>query len=128
MTEFETLPKTTITEKPFGDGEIVFTIEQDDLLGETVLIDLHPMHLANMCKRASIASDRDREAQQTIAALKRRLKVLAERIEYLRHHLANCSDSKHADLTFEQDYALATAQIAAEFLAESGIEYEAIEA
>ena len=70
MTEFETLPKTTITEKPFGDGEIVFTIEQDNLLGDTALIDLHPMHLASMCKRASIASDRSRATRW--ASAKRR--------------------------------------------------------
>lgn len=123
MIEFATLPKTIITEKPFGDGETVFTIEQDNLLGETVLVDLHPIHLRHMCKQAAIASDRVKHSEQTIAALKRRLDALARRIEFLRHYLVNLSDDAHADLDFEQSYAAATAALAEEFMIESGMEF-----
>ena len=60
----------------------------------------------------------DPTAQQTIATLTRRLLVLTGRIDHLAYWLTHHSDSKHADLSYEQDYAIATADIAEEFCAE----------
>ena len=60
----------------------------------------------------------DPQAQKTIAMLTRRLLVVRERVDHMAYWLANHSDSKHADLSYEQTYATATADIAGEFCAE----------
>ena len=63
----------------------------------------------------------DQQSQRTIVALKRRLETLFDRIDFLHDWLCNHSDTRHADLTFEQTYATATLDIAREFMLESGI-------
>lgn len=50
--------------------------------------------------------------------LGRRLHVLHGRIEHLSHWLHNLSDSKHANLSYEQTYSLATCEIADAFVAD----------
>ncbi len=52
------------------------------------------------------------------AELGRRLHVLHGRIEHLSHWLHNLSDSKHANLSYEQTYSLATCEIADAFVAD----------
>lgn len=81
----------------------------------TVLI--HPWQLRAVCEQFGIIAS-DPQAAKTIATLTRRLLVLNERIDHLADYLANHSDSKHANLTYEQSYARATADIATEFCAE----------
>ena len=58
----------------------------------------------------------DAQAQKT--TLTRRLLVLRDRVDHLAYWLATHSDNKHADLSYEQTYATATADIAGEFCAE----------
>lgn len=81
----------------------------------TVLI--HPWQLRAVCEQFEIIAS-DPQTSKTIAALSRRLNVLRDRIDFLADWLANNSDSEHADLTYEQTYARATADIATEFCAE----------
>lgn len=50
--------------------------------------------------------------------MQRRLLVLRDRIDELAGYLCKHSDHKHADLSYEMTYANATADIAAEFVAE----------
>ena len=54
--------------------------------------------------------------------MQRRLLVLRDRIDELADYLCKHSDHKHADLSYEMTYANATADIAAEFVAELGSE------
>lgn len=82
---------------------------------ETVLV--HPWQLRAVCEQFGIIAA-DQQAARTIATLTRRLRVLADRIDTLAAYLSNHSDHKHADLNFEMTYANATADIAAEFVAE----------
>ena len=58
------------------------------------------------------------KAAKEIATLQRRMLVLRDRIDHLAEYLALHSDSQHADLSYEQTYATATADIADEFCAE----------
>ena len=82
---------------------------------ETVM--LHPWQLRAVCEKFGLTAS-DQQAANTIATLTRRLLVMRERIDHLAHWLANHSDSQHADLSYEQTYATATADIAGEFCAE----------
>jgi hypothetical protein len=77
----------------------------------------HPWQLRAVCEQFGIIAS-DPTAYKTIATLTRRLLALYDRVDHLADFLANHSDSKHADLTYEQTYARATADIAAEFCAE----------
>ena len=89
-------------------------LEQDT--GGTInRVYLHPAHLRHLAEVMGLTETGDQQACKTIAALTRRLLVLTDRTEYLAHWLANHSDSKHADLSYEQIYSKATADIAAEY-------------
>lgn len=81
----------------------------------TVLI--HPWQLRAVCEQFGIIAS-DPQAAKTIATLTRRLHLLHDRIDFLADWLANNSDSEHADLSYEQTYSRATADIAEEFCAD----------
>jgi hypothetical protein len=81
---------------------------------------LHPRQLRAVCEKFGVFEPSDPQAQRTIATLTRRLLVLRDRIGHLGEYLALHSDSQHADLSYEQTYATATADIADEFCAELG--------
>ena len=104
-----------------GDGLIVLT---QDNCGNVDSVAIHPMHLRYMAEKMGLIESSDPKAQKTIATLTRQLLALRERIDYLAGWLANHSDHKHADLSYELTYATATADIAEEFcydLGEHGI-------
>ena len=81
----------------------------------TVLI--HPWQLRAVCEQFGIIAA-DPQTAKTITTLTRRLQLLRDRIDFLADYLANNSDSKHVDLSYEQTYARATADIADEYCAE----------
>ena len=85
---------------------------------EAATILLSPWQLRAVCERFDLVGTSDPKAAKTIATLTRRLLVLHERIHHMAYWLANHSDSKHADLSYVQTYATATADIADEFCAE----------
>lgn len=95
-----------------------FIILRQEDCGNTESVAIHQMHLRYMAEKFGLIETCDPEASKTIAVLKRRLTVLHERIEFLQDHLANHSDHKHADLSYEVTYATATLDIANEFCAE----------
>lgn len=78
---------------------------------------LHPWQLRAVCEEFGVIAT-DGAAHKTIATLTRRLLALQGRIGFLADYLANHSDHKHADLSYETTYARATADIADEFCAE----------
>ena len=91
---------------------------ENDSMGDCYAVDLHPIHLRHIAEKMGLGELNDAQAQKTIATLTRRLLVLHERIDHMAYWLANHGDSKHADLSYEQTYATATADIAGEFCAE----------
>jgi hypothetical protein len=92
-------------------------LEQDSG-GNGSRVYIHLIHLRYLAEKAGLTAQGDQEAQKAIATLTRRLLVLNGRIGHLADWLANHSDHKHADLSYELTYASATADIAAEFCAD----------
>ena len=98
-----------------GDGLILF---EQDSSGNIDRVAIHPVQLRYMAEKMGLMESSAPQTQKTIATLTRRLLVLRERTDHMAYWLANHSDSKHADLLYEQTYATATADIADEFCAE----------
>lgn len=102
------------------DGDQI-NLEQESGCGEVSLLTLHRWQLAPLAELMGIVKAMpDGKSQKTITTLTRRLNLLRDRIDFLADYLANHSDSKHADLSYEQTYARASADIAAEYCAELG--------
>lgn len=99
-----------------AQGPAIMLTQQDDYSEPSTVL-LHPWQLRAVCEQFGIIAS-DSQAAKTIATLTRRLLVLRHRIDHLADFLANHSDSKHADLSYEQTYATATVDIADEFCAE----------
>ncbi|TCT09479.1 hypothetical protein [Paralcaligenes ureilyticus] len=104
--------KIELIEDGIGDGLIVLEQDSSDNIGS---ITIHPVHLRYMAEKFGLVQTSDPQAQKTIATLTRRLCLLRDRIDHLADWLATYSDSRHADLTYEQTYAWATAEMADEF-------------
>jgi hypothetical protein len=98
------------------DGDTI-NLEQDMGCGEVSRIDLHPMHLRLLCVEAGLFRG-DADAWREVEKLSRRVRLLAQRINHLGEYLCVHSDADHADLTYEQTYATATADLADEFVAD----------
>lgn len=100
-----------------NQGKAIMLTQPADNYDEPGTVLIHPWQLRAVCEQFGIIAS-DPQAEKTIATLTRRLMVLRDRIDHLADFLANHSDSKHADLSFEQTYATATAEIADEFCKE----------
>ena len=111
MTTFtDTIPHLSIEVLPGG----LIRLENESM-GDSYAVDLHPLHLRHIAEKMGLVESSDPQAQKTIATLQRRLLLLRDRIDHLGEYLALHSDSRHADLSYEQTYATATADIAEEF-------------
>lgn len=99
-----------------ADGRLIM-LEQDSC-GNISSVAIHPVHVRHLAEKLGLTHLADPTAQRTIASLTRRIRVLADRIESLHDFLINHSDTKHADLTWEQTYSKATLDSADEFIAE----------
>ena len=91
---------------------------ENESMGDCYAVDIHPMHLRLLVEKMGLVELSDLQAQKTIATLTHRLNVMRERVDHMAYWLANHSDSQHADLSYEQTYATATADIAEQFCAE----------
>lgn len=98
-------------------GRAIMLTQPADNYDDPGAVLVHPWQLRAVCEQFGIIAS-DPQAEKTIATLTRRLLSMRDRVNHLAHFLANHSDSKHADLSYEQTYATATADIAAEFCAE----------
>ena len=114
--ERDNIPELNIELMDDKQGSLIL-LEQDSG-GNLDRVAIHPIHLRYMAEKFGLIETSDPLAQKTIAMLTRRLHLLRNRIDFLADWLANNSDSKHADLSYEQTYARATADIAGEFCAE----------
>lgn len=95
-------------------------LENNDC-GVSYAVDIHPTQLRYLAEKAGLIRDMcaiDADLMRRIATLKRRMLVLKTRIKYLGSYLCVNSDSEHADLSYEQGYAIATADICDEFCAD----------
>ncbi len=100
-----------------SQGRAIMLTQPADNYDEPGSVLIHPWQLRAVCEQFGIIAA-DQQAAKTIATLQRRLLVLADRIDTLANYLSNHSDHKHADLDYELTYSNATADIAAEFVAE----------
>ena len=98
-------------------GEVTIRLEQD-CCGNVDRVDIQPLHVRYIAEKIGLIETSDPQAAKTIAKLERRLLMLRDRIDHIADWLVNHSDSEHANLSYEQTYATATADIAAEFCAE----------
>ncbi len=97
-------------------GPAVMLTQQEGIEdAETIII--HPWQLVAACQHLGLTAS-DPKAAKEIATLQRRMLALRDRIDHLAEYLAMHSDSRHADLSYEQTYATVTADIAEEFCAE----------
>lgn len=118
------IPGLKIERADNENGDSLITLKQDDACGNIEIVVLHPIHVRYLAEHMGLLEMADRQSQKTIAAMKRRLEALYDRIEFLHDFLCNHSDNKHADLSFEQGYAAATVDIGYEYLIESGVSPE----
>ena len=98
-------------------GRAILLTQPADNYDDPGTVLMHPWQLRAVCEQFGIIAS-DPQAAKTITTLTRRLNLLRDRIDFLADYLANHSDSKHADLSYEQTYATATADIAAEYCIE----------
>ncbi len=94
-------------------GKAIMLTQQDDY-DEPATVLVHPWQLHAVCEQFGIITS-DPQAAKTIAALQRRMVGLHERIEALADWMANYSDHKHADLTYETTQINALADLAREW-------------
>jgi hypothetical protein len=110
----ETIPDLTIS----TTTDDLIELEQQNGLDDPDRIRIHPLHLRLMAERLGLVPTGDAAAARTVATMTRRLHLLRGRIAHLAEWLTLHSDHEHADLSYEQNYARATADIADEFCAE----------
>lgn len=99
-----------------NQGKAIMLTQPADNYDEPGTVLIHPWQLRAVCEQFGIIAS-DPQAAKTIATLTRRLMVLNERVNHLASYLTNQS-GKDAGLTYAHSYAMATADIAAEFCAE----------
>jgi hypothetical protein len=100
-----------------GESDGLILLEQSNG-GNIDRVAIHPIHVRHMAEKMGLMETSDPTARKTIATLTRRLLALNDRIVHIAYWLTNHSDSKHADLSYEQTYAMATADTAEEFCAD----------
>lgn len=115
----ESIPELKIELMDDPEGSLIL-LEQDSG-GNLDRLAIHPIHLRYMAEKFGLIESSDPLAHKTIATLTRRLHLLRDRVDFLADYLATNSDSEHADLSYEQTYARATADIASEFCAELAV-------
>lgn len=102
-----------------SEGQDIFLSQQDGSgCNEPSVVILAPWQLRALGEQFGLVEASDPQAAKTIATLQRRMLVLEKRIAHLADYLCTCSDSEHANLDYEVDYAASTAEIAAEFIAD----------
>jgi hypothetical protein len=83
---------------------------------------IHPLHLRYMAERLGMLGSPDQQVQTVIGILSRRLCVLRGRLEHMEKFLVKHSDCESIDLPHLHTYATATAEIAAAFCADLGLQ------
>ena len=100
-----------------NQGKAIMLTQPADNYDEPGTVLIHPWQLRAVCEQFGIIAS-DPQAAKTIATLKRRMEMLRDRIAHLHDYLANHSDHRHADLSYEVAYATACIDLADEFCAD----------
>ncbi|MDP3520684.1 MAG: hypothetical protein Q8S02_08685 [Hydrogenophaga sp.] len=98
-------------------GDAIMLTQSEDGFNEPNTVVLHPWQLRAVCEQFGIIAS-DPQAAKTIATLQRRMLGLHERIRALFDWMAEHSDHKHADLTYETTQLLALLDLANEWVAD----------
>jgi hypothetical protein len=100
-----------------SQGKAIMLTQPADNYDDPSCVLIHPWQLRAVCEQFAIVAS-DPQAEKTIATLKRRMEMLRDRIAHLHNYLANHSDHRHSDLTWEVTYATACIELADEFCAD----------
>lgn len=125
----EELPHLNI--ELMANGCLLLTCPDWQGNGDSVLT-VHPVQLRFMAEKLGLvrevsASDAEiirtlrgqlADSVRTVNTLVRRMRVIKARVDHLGEWLCTKSDSEHADLSYEMDYANATCDINDEFCAD----------
>lgn len=94
---------------------------ENESMGDSYMVDIHPIqlrHLAEIMGLLREVSASEADTMRTVVELQRRLLALKDRIDHLGEYLALHSDHRHADLSYETNYATATADICEAYCAD----------
>ena len=92
-------------------------LTQQDGIEEPHTVLVHPWQLRAVCEQFGIIAS-DTRAAKTIATLQRRMVGLHDRIEALADWMAQHSDHRHADLSYETTQLDALLDLASEWCAD----------
>ena len=92
-------------------------LTQQDGIDEPSSVLVHPFQLRAVCEHFGIVAT-DEQGERTIATLQRRMLRLRKRIDNLADWMANHSDHKHADLSYETTQLQALQDLADEWCGE----------
>lgn len=87
---------------------------ENESMGDSYAVDVHLIQLRHIAEKVGLVrkmSASEADAMRTVTELRRRLLALKDRIDHLGEYLALHSDHRHADLSYETNYATATADI-----------------
>ncbi|MDI1342417.1 hypothetical protein [Polaromonas sp.] len=87
---------------------------ENESMGDSYAVDIHLIQLRHIAEKVGLVrkmSASEADAMRTVIELRRRLLALKDRIDHLGEYLALHSDHRHADLSYETNYATATADI-----------------
>lgn len=98
-------------------GKAIMLTQQEDGYNEPNTVLVHPWQLRAVCEQFGIIAS-DPQAAKVIATLQRRMKALHERIEALADWMAQHSDHRHADLSYETTQLHALLDLAGEWCAD----------
>lgn len=97
-------------------GKAIMLTQQDGI-EEPHSVLVHPWQLRAVCEQFGILTS-DLQTAKTITTLQRRMKGLHERIEGLADWMAQYSDHRHADLSYETTQLHALQDLAREWCAD----------
>lgn len=110
MTTFtDTIPHLSIEVLPGG----LIRLENESM-GDSYAVDVHPLQIRHIAEKIGLVrevSAFDADPLRKVIELQRRLLALKDRIDHLGEYLALHSDHRHADLSYETNYATATADV-----------------
>lgn len=96
---------------------VLLTQDDGGLGGEPHAVLLHPWQVHSLCTQFGIGADSE-DGEREIAALRRRMVVLRDRIDSLLTYMRDHSETRHADLSFELVNLVALSDLAEEWCAD----------
>lgn len=119
MTNFtDTIPHLNIEVLPSGIVRL-----ENESMGDSYAVDIHLIQLRHIAEKVGLVrkmSASEADTMRTVIELRRRLLALKDRIDHLGEYLALHSDHRHADLSYETNYATATADICDAYCSDFG--------